>query len=89
MEGSYINKSGLVSTDFDVVSLTKKKTETDEGENSKTREKTKSHTVAAGEMISTIAKQYGISAEAILWANDLDQTDTLRIGQVLRIPPVS
>ncbi len=30
-----------------------------------------------------------MSTDAILWANDLESTDELKIGQILKIPPVS
>ncbi len=30
-----------------------------------------------------------MSTDAILWANDLEPEDELKIGQVLKIPPVS
>ncbi len=30
-----------------------------------------------------------MSTDAILWANDLEKNDELKIGQVLKIPPVS
>jgi LysM repeat protein len=30
-----------------------------------------------------------VSTDAILWANDLESTDELEIGQILKIPPIS
>jgi murein DD-endopeptidase MepM/ murein hydrolase activator NlpD len=48
------------------------------------------YTVKRGDALFGIAKQYNIKPETILWANyDLlqDSPDSLRIGQVLKIPP--
>ena len=47
------------------------------------------HTVGEGEMLSTIAEQYGVSWESIVAINGLTSEDELAIGQKLRIPPVS
>ena len=47
------------------------------------------HVVAAGETLSAIARVYGVPAQAIIDANDLDDSDSLRRGQRLTIPFVS
>ena len=44
------------------------------------------HTVKSGETVSTIAKLYGTTIQAILQANSLKATSYLRIGQELVIP---
>lgn len=49
----------------------------------------KKHTVRALESVQSISDKYGISTDAILWANDLSIDDELKIGQILKIPPVS
>ena len=49
----------------------------------------KKHTVAKLESIRSISNKYGVSTDAILWANDLESTDELKIGQILKIPPIS
>ena len=49
----------------------------------------KKHTVKKLESVRSISDKYGISTDAILWANDLESTDELKIGQILKIPPVS
>jgi LysM repeat protein len=47
-------------------------------------------TVKTGDTVTGLAGVFGISPETIRWANDLDgQEDTLRVGQVLTILPVS
>ena len=44
------------------------------------------HVVQAGETLSEIARLYGTTVEAIVQANNLDNPDSLREGQVLIIP---
>ncbi len=44
------------------------------------------HVVAAGERLSGIAQRYGVSTEAIVEANDLDNPNRIAIGQRLVIP---
>ncbi len=49
------------------------------------------YTVKQGDALFSIAKQYNIKPETVLWANyDIlqDSPDSLRVGQVLKIPPV-
>ncbi len=50
---------------------------------------TKKHTVKSRESVTSISDKYGVSIDAILWANDLSEDDELQIGQILKIPPVS
>jgi LysM repeat protein len=47
------------------------------------------YTVQAGDLMSTIAKQFGVSTAAIVKANQLPDADHLVVGQVLEIPPVT
>lgn len=54
-----------------------------------TREETEQYTVQGGDTISTIAEQFGVSSRTILWANGLSETDFIKPGQSLKIPPVS
>lgn len=46
------------------------------------------HSVASGETVSTIAQQYNLKQNTVLWANNLSSTSTLKINQQLLIPPV-
>lgn len=48
----------------------------------------RTHTVAAGETLFGIARQYGVTRDAIIEANELE-TDQVRTGQRLVIPPAS
>lgn len=45
--------------------------------------------VQAGDALSFIASDYGVSVNSIIWANNLINADNINPGQVLRIPPVS
>ena len=47
------------------------------------------HTVVMGENPWTIAAHYGISANTVLWANNLDYWEYIKVGQKLTILPVS
>ncbi|HNX10538.1 MAG TPA: peptidoglycan DD-metalloendopeptidase family protein [bacterium] len=47
------------------------------------------YTVKAGDTISTIARQFGVTVNTILWANSLSANSTIRQGDKLNIPPVT
>lgn len=47
------------------------------------------HRIQAGETVSAIAAQHGVTRQAILRANGLHPTSLIFIGQVLLIPAVS
>lgn len=46
------------------------------------------HTVVSGDTLTGIAHLYGLSLKTVLWENKLNPDSTLKIGQVLTIPPV-
>ena len=46
------------------------------------------HEVSAGDTASTIAEEYGLKTNTVLWENGLSTSSTLKIGQKLVIPPV-
>jgi LasA protease len=46
------------------------------------------YTVQAGDTLGSIARAYGISLEALMQANGLNESSILSIGTVLNIPPV-
>lgn len=46
------------------------------------------HEVESGQTISTIAEEYGLKTNTVLWENGLSSSSTLKIGQKLVIPPV-
>lgn len=54
-----------------------------------TRKTTEQYTVQGGDTISTIAEEFGVSSRTLLWANGLSDTDFIKPGQVLKIPPTS
>lgn len=45
------------------------------------------YTIASGDTLSGIAKQYDLSTNSLLWANDLTVTSKIKVGQQLSIPP--
>lgn len=47
------------------------------------------YTVQPGDTIGLIAATYSVSVDTIVWANKLTDPDSLSLGKVLRIPPVS
>lgn len=49
----------------------------------------KTYTVVEYDDIIKIGKKYNLDPEVILWSNNLSMNDTLKVGQVLRIPPVA
>jgi LysM repeat protein len=50
---------------------------------------TREYTVEEGDSVRTIAQQFGVSNETIIWENDLTDPDLVSIGQVLHILPFS
>ena len=55
----------------------------------RTQFKIQNYVVQEGDSYDKIAAKYGISGDTILWVNDLNPDSTLKVGQTLRIPPVS
>jgi murein DD-endopeptidase MepM/ murein hydrolase activator NlpD len=58
---------------------------------SKTTYTVSEYTVQPGDALFSIAKQFNIKPETLLWANSdilQDTPDSLRVGQVLKVPPV-
>ncbi|MEA3295746.1 MAG: peptidoglycan DD-metalloendopeptidase family protein [Patescibacteria group bacterium] len=47
------------------------------------------HIIETGDTISSIAKQYNISTNTILWANDLNKNSVIQPGKKLAILPVT
>lgn len=45
------------------------------------------YSVAAGDTLSGIAKEFNIRAETLMWENGLTAASTLKIGEKLNIPP--
>ncbi|MCS6800808.1 MAG: LysM domain-containing protein [Chloroflexota bacterium] len=45
------------------------------------------HTVVEGDTLTSIARQYNVSIEAIVQLNNLGDRELIRLGQTLRIPP--
>lgn len=49
----------------------------------------RTYTVEGGDSVRTIAQQFGVTNETVIWENDLTDPDILRVGQELRILPFS
>lgn len=47
------------------------------------------YTVQSGDSIGSIASNFGVSVNTIIWANSLKNPDALSIGATLKIPPVT
>lgn len=47
------------------------------------------YAVQPGDSLSFIARDYGISIESIMWANSLRDSNSIREGNILKIPPIS
>jgi len=46
------------------------------------------HTVQSGETLSEISAKYGVSMNTIKWENNISNSNSLRIGQKLMVPPI-
>lgn len=55
----------------------------------KPRSETIEYEVESGDTISTIAEHFDVSVDTIKWANGLDNTNTIKPGQKIKILPVS
>lgn len=49
----------------------------------------RTYTVEVGDSVRTIAQQFAVTNETIIWENDLTDPDILQVGQELRILPFS
>lgn len=67
--------------------LTKINPQTDKGDRSTMTDRAE-HKVAAGETLSTIAAQYGVKTQTVLWENNIGNANSIRVGQKLYVPPV-
>lgn len=47
------------------------------------------YTVQQGDTIGSIAADYGVSIDTVVWANAIKNPNALSLGQVLKIPPVT
>ncbi len=54
-----------------------------------TRTDIENYTVQPGDTVTSIAKQFGVSVNTILWANNLTAYSIIKPGKILRIPPIS
>lgn len=72
-----------------VLSATSQDPQTTTQFSDKIRDKIYQYTVSAGDTVSTIAEKFGVSQDTIRWQNNLASKDSIRVGQVLEILPVT
>ncbi len=88
VQDSYPLEAGKISLlSDDEGYLTKINPQTNSGDRSTMHDRL-THTVAAGETVSTIAAVYGLKTSTVLWENGIVNANSLRVGQKLSIPPV-
>ena len=49
----------------------------------------RTYTVQSGDTISTIAEKFGVTVDTIRWENNLESVKAIKVGQKLKILPVS
>ncbi len=52
------------------------------------RKDTVEYAIQDGDSLLTIAEEYGLRAETLVWANNLDNPDLIVSGQKLKVPPL-
>jgi murein DD-endopeptidase MepM/ murein hydrolase activator NlpD len=55
----------------------------------KVRDKIIEYTVQDGDTVSTVAEKFGVSADTVRWENNLGEKDTIKVGQILKVLPVT
>jgi murein DD-endopeptidase MepM/ murein hydrolase activator NlpD len=55
----------------------------------KPRDEIMEYEVKSGETLSQIAEKFDISTDTVKWSNDLEDKDTIKPGQILKIMPVT
>ncbi len=78
-----------VAPSFTVVSASVENSGISTDISEKTRDKIIEYKVQEGDTISSIANKFGVSANTILWQNNLNEKDKIKPGQILEILPVS
>lgn len=72
-----------------VLSATTENPQTDTIVSEKIRGETIQYKVESGDTVSSIAKKFGISEDTIRWQNNLASKDSIKVGQILEILPVT
>lgn len=93
-DGGYISETGLIRITDANSWQTRTSTASPQSwssvtDASRTKNVIKTYTVQKGESIASISNKFGISSDAIIWVNDISANDELKIGQILKVPPVS
>lgn len=88
-EDTTTSESGTSPDNSSLVLITPEDTETLQEIGTSKRTESITYTVQSGDVIGKIAEQFGISANTILWENNLSWNSTIRPGQKLTILPDS
>lgn len=72
-----------------VLSLDSSDAKTETLVSEKMRDKAIEYTVAEGDTVGSIAKKFDVSEDTIRWQNDLKSKDSIKVGQVLEILPIT
>lgn len=78
-QGEVLSEESVISAEITPVTVISEKP----------RDKIADYEVKEGDTISSIAQEFGVSEETILWENNLSASSTIRPGSTLRILPVS
>lgn len=62
---------------------------TSDTETPRTRTQVEDYTIQPGDTATSIARQFGLTVNTILWANKLGKYTIIRPGDTIKIPPVS
>lgn len=65
---------------------TKKKEADAKKESSSASSTAGTHTIQSGDVLGSIARQYGVSVAALAAANNMSSTDPIKVGKTLKIP---
>ena len=66
-----------------------KKKEADAKKDNRTSSNASSHTIQSGDVLGSIARQYGVSVAALAAANNMTPSDPIKVGKTLKIPAKS
>lgn len=88
----YVSEDGLIVVNPDTLTGSENdpvEEDTNIQKNTVPTSNAKTYTVVDFDDVIKIGKKFNIEPEIILWSNNLSMEDTLKVGQVLKIPPVS
>jgi murein DD-endopeptidase MepM/ murein hydrolase activator NlpD len=72
-----------------VLSISADETNVNTQVSDKVRDKIIEYTVQEGDTVSTVAEKFGVSTDTVRWENNLSEKDTIKVGQILKVLPVT